>query len=147
MNPAVGYTIEDYSALVSANFESGFSISQLAHPLLKASGAGSIVQMSSVSAQRVPDCFSHHILPLAGAMNQLTKNLACEWAKDNIRTNCVAPGLTRTPLIQSEAQCVLRLSYQEAIGCLAFVGKLIFSTNKFEMRENALEHAVCMERV
>jgi Tropinone reductase 1 len=33
----------------------------------------------------------------AGAINQLTKNLACEWAKDNIRTNCVAPGPIRTP--------------------------------------------------
>ncbi|KAG4985321.1 hypothetical protein JHK86_033012 [Glycine max] len=30
-------------------------------------------------------------------MNQMTKNLACEWAKDNIRTNCVAPGMIRTP--------------------------------------------------
>ncbi|XP_020271690.1 tropinone reductase homolog At5g06060-like [Asparagus officinalis] len=35
-----------------------------------------------------------------GAINQLTKNLACERAKDNIRTNCVAPGWIRTPLIQ-----------------------------------------------
>ena len=26
-----------------------------------------------------------------GAMNQLTKNLACEWAKDGIRCNTVAP--------------------------------------------------------
>ena len=34
-------------------------------------------------------------------MNQLTKNLACEWAKDNIRTNCVAPGLINTPLTES----------------------------------------------
>ncbi|KAG4985320.1 hypothetical protein JHK86_033011 [Glycine max] len=31
-------------------------------------------------------------------MNQMTKHLACEWAKDNIRTNCVAPGPIRTPL-------------------------------------------------
>jgi len=37
-------------------------------------------------------------------MNQLmTKNLACEWAKDNIRTNCVAPGQIKTPLEQPEA--------------------------------------------
>jgi len=32
-----------------------------------------------------------------GAMNQMTKNLACEWAKDKIRSNCVAPGIIRTP--------------------------------------------------
>ena len=34
-------------------------------------------------------------------MIQLTKNLACEWAKDSIRTNCVAPGLIQTPSAES----------------------------------------------
>ncbi|CAI0472496.1 unnamed protein product, partial [Linum tenue] len=34
----------------------------------------------------------------AAGINQLTKNLACEWAKDNIRANSVAPGGTNTPL-------------------------------------------------
>ena len=33
-------------------------------------------------------------------MNQLTKDLACEWAKDNIRSNCVAPWFIRTPLVE-----------------------------------------------
>lgn len=33
-------------------------------------------------------------------MNQLTKDLACEWAKDNIRSNCVAPWFIRTPLVK-----------------------------------------------
>ncbi|GKE58603.1 tropinone reductase homolog-like protein [Tanacetum coccineum] len=37
-----------------------------------------------------------------GAMNQLTKNLACEWAKNNIRTNYVAPWFTKTSLIKEE---------------------------------------------
>ena len=36
-------------------------------------------------------------------MNQLTKNLACEWAKDKIRTNCVAPGPIKTPLADAVA--------------------------------------------
>ena len=36
----------------------------------------------------------------AGAMNQLAKNLACEWAKDYIRINCVAPWYIKTPLAQ-----------------------------------------------
>nr|GMC61709.1 tropinone reductase homolog At5g06060-like isoform X1 [Ipomoea batatas] len=35
-----------------------------------------------------------------GAMNQLTKNLACEWAKDNIRVNSVAPWYIKTSLVQ-----------------------------------------------
>ncbi|KAB2606962.1 tropinone reductase [Pyrus ussuriensis x Pyrus communis] len=33
------------------------------------------------------------------AINQLAKNLACEWAKDNIRTNSVAPWFITTPLV------------------------------------------------
>ena len=33
-------------------------------------------------------------------MNHLAKTLACEWAKDNIRSNCVMPGATRTPLAE-----------------------------------------------
>ena len=34
------------------------------------------------------------------ALHQLTKNLAIEWARDNIRVNAVSPWYTRTPLVQ-----------------------------------------------
>lgn len=37
---------------------------------------------------------------LLGAMNQITKNLACEWAKDNIRVNAVAPWYIKTSLVK-----------------------------------------------
>lgn len=33
-------------------------------------------------------------------MNQLAKNLACEWARDNIRINYVAPWFITTPLTE-----------------------------------------------
>lgn len=36
----------------------------------------------------------------AGAINQLNSYLACEWAKDNIRCNCVAPWYTKTSLVE-----------------------------------------------
>ena len=32
------------------------------------------------------------------ALSQLTRNLACEWAGDHIRVNCIAPGFILTPL-------------------------------------------------
>lgn len=35
-----------------------------------------------------------------GAINQLTRNLACEWAKDNIRVNGVAPWFIRTAMVE-----------------------------------------------
>jgi len=37
----------------------------------------------------------------SGALNQLTRNLACEWASDNIRTNCVAPWYIKTSLVET----------------------------------------------
>jgi Tropinone reductase 1 len=33
-----------------------------------------------------------------GAMNQITKNLACEWAKDGIRVNSISPWYIKTDL-------------------------------------------------
>ena len=137
--PVVDFTEEDFSTLMATNFESVFHTSQLAYPLLKTSGSGSIVFVSSVSgfvslkSMSVQGatkgnyilvfflfCFlglgsiwilslynlmvkSWHlsvVLSFIGAINQLTKNLACEWAKDNIRSNAVAPWYIRTSMVE-----------------------------------------------
>lgn len=45
----VEFTAEDFSTLMATNFKSAFHMCQLAYPLLKASGAGSVVFTSSVS--------------------------------------------------------------------------------------------------
>ncbi|KAF3654976.1 Tropinone reductase -like protein [Capsicum annuum] len=86
----VDFTAEEFSTLMATNFESGFHLCQLAYPLLKASGAGSVVFTSSVSGFVSLKSMSVHGAT-KGAINQLTKYLACEWAKDNIRCNAVAP--------------------------------------------------------
>lgn len=96
----VDFTAEDFSVLMATNFESAFHMSQLGHPLLKASGAASIVMMSSVSSTVSVSGLSIYG-PTKGAMNQLARNLACEWAKDNIRANSVAPWVVRTPLSEN----------------------------------------------
>ena len=49
LKSTVEVTEEDISSVMSTNFESSFHFSQLAYPLLKASGNGSIVFISSVS--------------------------------------------------------------------------------------------------
>ncbi|XP_027167239.1 senescence-associated protein 13-like [Coffea eugenioides] len=97
--PAADFTAEEYNLIMSTNLESGYHFSQLAYPLLKASGVGNIVFISSV-AGLVNVQYSSIYGATKGAMNQLTRNLACEWAKDNIRVNCVAPWMVRTSLVE-----------------------------------------------
>ncbi|XP_031256975.1 tropinone reductase homolog At1g07440-like isoform X6 [Pistacia vera] len=93
----IEYTAEDFSTLMTTNFESAYHLSQLAHPLLKASENGSIVLISSVGGViGVPLCSIY--AATKGAMNQVAKNFACEWAKDNIRVNSVAPAVIKTSL-------------------------------------------------
>ncbi|RVW65971.1 Tropinone reductase-like, chloroplastic [Vitis vinifera] len=97
--PTVEVTAEEFSTIMATNFESVYHLSQIAHPLLKASGAGSIVFISSVSGIVAHKNISAYSVT-KGAMNQLTKNLACEWAKDNIRSNAVAPWYIKTPMVE-----------------------------------------------
>ncbi|XP_020267137.1 tropinone reductase 1-like [Asparagus officinalis] len=92
-------TVEDYTSIMATNFESPFHLCQLAYPFLKASGAGNIVNISSIAGLLGGDDLTLYSAT-KGAMNQMTRNLACEWAKDNIRTNCVAPGVTRTVMAE-----------------------------------------------
>uniref|UniRef100_A0A0C9S3L1 TSA: Wollemia nobilis Ref_Wollemi_Transcript_28761_1323 transcribed RNA sequence n=1 Tax=Wollemia nobilis TaxID=56998 RepID=A0A0C9S3L1_9CONI len=97
--PTLEYTAEDFSFYMSTNFESAYHLCQLSHPLLKASGSGSIVFISSVAGVVAIQSGTLYAAS-KGAMNQIAKNLACEWARDNIRVNSVAPWYTKTPLVK-----------------------------------------------
>ncbi|XVF31250.1 hypothetical protein REPUB_Repub16aG0129200 [Reevesia pubescens] len=74
--PMVEFTAEEVSTLLATNFESVFNLCQLAYPLLKASGLGSVVFTSSVSGFVSLKSMSVQGAT-KGAINQLTKNLAC----------------------------------------------------------------------
>ncbi|XP_028786415.1 tropinone reductase homolog isoform X4 [Neltuma alba] len=94
------YTAEDVSTIMQTNFESTYHLSQLAHPLLKASGYGAIVNISSLAGLKAFPNVSVYAAS-KGAINQVTKNLALEWAKDNIRVNAIAPGAVMTLLLEA----------------------------------------------
>ncbi|CAN1231442.1 Tropinone reductase homolog At5g06060 [Linum grandiflorum] len=117
LKPAVEFTAEDFAFLMSTNLESGYHLCQLAHPLLKASGFGSVVFISSVAALvhmgaagSVYSAAKGQIFPLLSSFlcrNSrviIMQRLGCEWAKDNIRTNTVAPGAIVTPLSEPMMQ-------------------------------------------
>lgn len=49
MKKATDHTDEDYASVMGTNFYSPYHLCQLAHPLLRASGNGSIVFISSIA--------------------------------------------------------------------------------------------------
>ncbi|KAL8092339.1 hypothetical protein AgCh_034578 [Apium graveolens] len=63
-----------------------------------ASGNGNIVFISSVAGVVALPLVSIYSSS-KGAINQLTKSLACEWAQHNIRVNCVAPWVIKTDIV------------------------------------------------
>ncbi|CAO2149969.1 unnamed protein product [Urochloa humidicola] len=82
-------TCDDYTRIMTTNLESCFHLSQLAHPLLLASSnGGSMVNISSIAGFIGLPALAIYSMT-KGAMNQLTRNLATEWARDGIRVNCV----------------------------------------------------------
>ncbi|KAM5560202.1 tropinone reductase [Rosa sericea] len=89
------YTLEDFSSMMGTNVESPYHLCQLAYPLLKASRNASIVFIASIAGVIALPRLSAYA-GSKSALIQISKNLACEWARDNIRTNTVAPWAVNT---------------------------------------------------
>ncbi|KAK9755665.1 hypothetical protein RND81_01G041800 [Saponaria officinalis] len=120
------FTHNEYATVMATNFHSAYHLCQLAHPLLKASGFGSIIMMSSVCGVVSVNVGSIYGVT-KGAMNHLARILACEWAKDNIRINSVAPCFIRTPLTQSildDKEYEERVTSRTPLGRVGEVGEV-----------------------
>jgi NAD(P)-dependent dehydrogenase (short-subunit alcohol dehydrogenase family) len=64
---------------------------------MSAQGGGKIIHIASINVFYALDTVSVYGLT-KGAVAQLTKVQAVEWAPDNIQVNCITPGFVRTPL-------------------------------------------------
>jgi 2-deoxy-D-gluconate 3-dehydrogenase len=93
--PAADYSAQDWSDVIEINLNAVFRLCQLAGRHMLAQGSGKIVNISSLLA------FQGGILVPAyaaskGAVAQLTKALANEWAAKGINVNAIAPGYMAT---------------------------------------------------
>ncbi|SIO12088.1 SDR family NAD(P)-dependent oxidoreductase [Vannielia litorea] len=90
---------ENYEAVLDVNLRGTLYMSQAALPHMRGRKQGSIVNMSSVSAQRGGGIFGgpHYSAAKAGVLG-LTKALAREAAPDNVRANAICPGFIATDI-------------------------------------------------
>jgi NAD(P)-dependent dehydrogenase (short-subunit alcohol dehydrogenase family) len=90
-------TVENWGRIMDVNVKGIFLLSKYAIPQMIKQGGGNIVNVTSISALRgQPDAHSYSAAK-AAAMN-LSKAMALDYAKYNIRVNSVLPGLTETEM-------------------------------------------------
>lgn len=94
---ALEYEPDEPRRILETNLLAAFEMSRAAHTALKASGGASVVNISSVAGLTHLRTGSPYAMSKA-ALNQMTRNLAVEWAADGIRVNAVAPWYIDTPL-------------------------------------------------
>lgn len=89
----------DYDRILNVNLRGTLLMSQAVIPTMRAQRAGSIICMSSVSAQRGGGIFGgpHYSAAKAGVL-VLGKAMARELGPDNIRVNSITPGLIHTDI-------------------------------------------------
>jgi Tropinone reductase 1 len=93
------YKAEDIDLIMNTNLEAPLDLCRKFYPLLRTSGEGSIINVSSVAgAGHVRTGVIYGMTK--AAINQMTINLACEWADAGIRVNAVLPWYIRTPLAE-----------------------------------------------
>lgn len=90
---------EDFLKIVNTNLTSIFVSSQAAVKHMESQGGGSIVNISSIGGL-VPDISQIAYGTSKAAINYMTKLIAVQEARHNIRCNAVLPGMTATDAVQ-----------------------------------------------
>jgi NAD(P)-dependent dehydrogenase (short-subunit alcohol dehydrogenase family) len=85
---------------MAVNVKSMFLTCKYVLPKMVALGKGVIVNVSSIASIRYTGYPSVAYNASKGAVNQLTQNIAVQYASKGIRANCVLPGLMNTPMIR-----------------------------------------------
>lgn len=100
------YKPEDFTKTIDLNVTAVFNCSQAAAKVMKEQGGGVILNTSSmVSIYGQPAGVAYPASKFA--VNGMTKSLARELGKDNIRVNAVAPGVIKTDMVTALPSAII----------------------------------------
>ncbi|WP_059173434.1 SDR family NAD(P)-dependent oxidoreductase [Bacillus sp. FJAT-27445] len=106
----VEHTEEDWDLVLNVSLKGTFLLSKYVIPIMAKNGGGSIANTGSGWGLKGGDQAASYCAAKAAVVN-LTKAMAIDHGKQNIRVNCVCPGDTDTPLLRDEAK---QLKFDEA---------------------------------
>jgi 2-deoxy-D-gluconate 3-dehydrogenase len=91
------YSLQEWHQILETNLSSAFMCSQAAYPALVQAGGGKMINIGSMMSI-FGASFTAPYAATKGGIVQLTRALACAWAKDAIQVNAILPGWIDTPL-------------------------------------------------
>ena len=97
--PFEDLTLDQWQQTMNVNAWSVFAGMQAVVPAMRNAGGGSIVTIASSAAISAVGGFSAYTAS-KGAVDALTRGAAMELAPDNIRVNCINPGVIRTAIVE-----------------------------------------------
>jgi len=96
--PAETFPINEFNQVMEINVTGTFTVCQAIGNVMIKQKSGSILNLSSVRGDHGLRANYAAYCASKGAVNGLTKTLACEYAKHNIRVNAIAPTIVETDL-------------------------------------------------
>lgn len=104
--PGDPVTMEEstWAEQLEVNLNSAFHTMKKVIPLMAGQGGGAIVNISSVAGLRYVGKPQVGYAAAKAALMRMTSTTAVLHAKDNVRINCVVPGLMNTPLVERLAK-------------------------------------------
>ena len=112
--PILEVSYEDWSRVLAVNLSGPFLCAQAAAPLMRDSGGGAIVNITSISGLRASTLRTAYGTSKAG-LAHLTQQQAIELASLGIRVNAVAPGPVDTAMAKAVHTPEIRAAYHDAI--------------------------------
>ena len=94
------YTAAEWREVLDTNLSSAFICSQAAYPEMKKAGGGKIINIGSMMSI-FGAAFATPYAASKGGIVQMSRAMACAWAKDNIQINSVLPGWIDTELTRN----------------------------------------------
>ncbi len=93
---------DDWDLVLATNLTAPFATCKAVLPHMIQQGGGSIVNISTVASIRVPRAPLASYNASKAGLNQLTRTIAVQYARQGVRANAILPGLIDTPMVRGQ---------------------------------------------